>query len=87
MALNKTVTATNGVSGEYWRVAEITYLPKKMVSFNVFLYLSQVARDGGCTPMDVLTYTVHGANIEGCAVTFCYNHLKTLPEFEGATNV
>lgn len=83
MALQATITTNQGitVSSAYCRVADVS-LSKDTMSFSLWLYA-----DKEKAPFEKKTFTsaydLNGSN----PIKQAYEHLKTLPEFAGATDV
>lgn len=83
MALSKTLTAETGVqvNDAYFRVENLVVTPKQSMTFLVRGYVSTdypafYNKDFNC-----------GHNLDnGNVIAQAYEHLKTLPEFSGATD-
>lgn len=84
MALEKTVSTPHGFLSEnsYHRVENIKIRNKNLMAFHVKIYKSK----DDSTPFDLIAfecnYDLSGEN----PIRQAYKHLKTLPEFAGATD-
>ena len=83
MALSKTITTVHGFEAvdAYHRVESVSLVGKDQISFHVRSY---AAPDTPFFQEDVLSapYELSGGN----PLSQAYEHLKTLPEFEGAVD-
>ena len=83
MALEKTMSTVHGftASNAYHRVEAVSLVGKDKISFHVRSYTAQ---DKPFFVEEVLStkYDLDGAN----PIKQAYEHLKTLPEFAGATD-
>jgi len=83
MALSKTIETVHGFQAlnAYHRVEAVSLISKEQISFHARSY---TASDKPFFAEQVITapYQLDGAN----PIKQAYNHLKTLPEFAGATD-
>lgn len=90
MALCKTIRQHDGVSTSYHRVAFIQIATNSHNSIAVFSYVDEESRRTERTS-DYSPYCVSTTyELEYCptmTVELAYEFLKTLPEFEGATDI
>ena len=90
MALKKEIRQMDGVPTDYHRIAFIQITTNQQNSIAVFSYVNEdsrrEARTLECQPYCVsITYeTEYSPNM---TVELAYEYLKTLPEFEGATDI
>lgn len=90
MALIKQQKQTSGVLANYWRITRVEFdASHEYINVTASLYLSKEERLAGSEPVvrtDVRFKPVtldDLANAENLKV-FCYDKLKTLPDFAGA---
>ena len=97
MALYKPTTLNTGITADYYRISELTAVKLK-IRIKVALYISAQARADGKAPLMENCYQkVVGALPQGFSFTAsgyeanfydeAYEFLKTLPMFDGATDV
>lgn len=87
MALQKQISTDYGIDGNYIKITNIN-ANKESVSMTVHLYASQTARANTSQPLT--GYVFECALPTGTGndlLVDLYAHLKTLPEFAGATDV
>lgn len=91
MALNKAIKQPDGVTTNYHRVLFVQITTNRQNSIAVLSYVDEESRamdqvDDSATPYkQSITYeTVYSPNM---TVEMAYEYLKTLPEFEGATDI
>lgn len=90
MALFKTIRQADGVTTNYHRIAFVQITTNQQNSIAVFSYVDEdsrrTAQDPDARPYCVaVTYeTEYSPNM---TVELAYEYLKTLPEFEGATDI
>jgi hypothetical protein len=84
MAIKKTVTTSFGVDVQnaYHRVGAINLTKKNAMSFSVGVFVDNVCKTPVRTESYACTYDLSGNN----PLAQAYGHLKTLPEFAGATD-
>jgi len=93
MALQKSHTLPSDVSGNYWKVAQITFDAKAgILNALVELYKDQAARTAEKQPMlqqfHVFTgVTAAATEVEANVVAYVYEQLKLLADFDSATDV
>ena len=83
MALKKTITTAHGIeiADAYHRVEAVRLQGKSQITFNVYAY-ADPAKQFISESLEVAPYALTGAN----PIAQAYEHLKTLPEFAGATD-
>jgi hypothetical protein len=96
MALQLTEEMPSGVSGNYFRIENIRLLADS-TQCTVVLYKDSAARTADKAPLKIQTFEfVAGDNpceiatmdlADSNPFKLCYDKLKTLPEFSGATDV
>tara|TARA_Y100000310_G_scaffold344092_1_gene455064 strand:+ start:293 stop:568 length:276 start_codon:yes stop_codon:yes gene_type:complete len=91
MALNKTRTTGYGIDAAYWRVVgyQVHYDIADSVAVDVTImgYPNKASRDAEVQPLDVVNKRItFGANADVTRANV-YPQLKTLDEFENATDV
>lgn len=90
MALRKQIRQMDGVPTNYHRIAYIQITTNSHNSIVVFSYVDEESRRSPRTPefspyCQAVTYdTDYSPNM---SVELAYEYLKTLPEFEGATDI
>ena len=84
MALKKTIQSSFGIEipNAYHRVGRIQIVSKSEMSFATNAFVNGDANIPVETKSHNCTYALDGGN----AIAQAYNHLKTLPEFSGATD-
>ena len=84
MALEKSVVSPQGFDAlqAYHRVENIGFLQKTNMTFNVVSYKNKDTNTEFARNNVSIEYDIDGAN----PIKQAYNHLKTLPEFAGATD-
>jgi hypothetical protein len=84
MALEKSVVSPQGFDAlqAYHRVENIGFLQKTSMTFNVVSYKNKTSTTEFARSHVSMQYDVNGAN----PIKQAYEHLKTLPEFAGATD-
>ena len=84
MAIKKTVTTSFGVNVQnaYHRVGAINLTKKNAMSFSVGVFVDNVCKTPVRTESYACAYDLSGEN----PLAQAYAHLKTLPEFSGATD-
>ena len=102
MAIKKNVTASNGIVTEYHRIAMIKIDTNQQNTILIHSYLSEAGRqiekdytagvyddleEGMMTWPYVSAQYIHCEYDGEMTVTKAYEHLKTLPEFEGSIDV
>lgn len=92
MALRKKITLDNGISLNYHRIASLHVTTNVLNTIEVKSYVNQKQRtkDAPSTEdIDVYTRTqfLTCDYDQNMSVVSAYEYLKTLPEFEGATDV
>ena len=96
MALSKPIELPNGIVLNYHRVCDIQTTVNQQINIQVASYINQAKRQEeqeaykNGTGMNVFIegswYTTEYTD-EGMSTPGAYAYLKTLPEFEGATDV
>jgi hypothetical protein len=83
MALKKTITTNHGINviDAYHRVGSVRLQGKSQITFNVYVY-ADPTKQFISESLEVAPYDLTGAN----PLAQAYEHLKTLPEFAGATD-
>lgn len=90
MALSKAIRQSDGVTTNYHRIAFIQITTNRQNSIAVFSYVDEESRRNDDNPefspyCKSITYeTSYSPNM---TVELAYEYLKTLPEFEGATDI
>lgn len=98
MALSKSIALSNGITVDYHRVVSVTNVTNVQLTVEVGSYTSEdmrlaekasaLSRDaGGADPYISTSWFVVDPYREGMDVSEAYAYIKTLPEFEGATDV
>lgn len=102
MALNKEITESNGVVTTYHRIAMVKIDTNQENTILIHSYLSESARqiekdyasgvyenieEGGMNWPYVSSRYITCDYNEAMTIPNAYSYLKTLPEFEGATDV
>lgn len=102
MAIKKSVTASNGIVTEYHRIAMVKIDTNQQNSILVHSYLSDAGRQiekdyaaGLYNDLEegMMNWPYVNAQYLDCAydgemtISKAYGYLKTLPEFEGATDI
>lgn len=89
MALNKPIRQDNGITLNYHRIQFIQSSINSHTSIAVLSYVDEPSREmeGTDTPPYKEAITYETDYIENMTVEDAYNYLKTLPEFEGATDI
>ena len=85
MALKKNIQSEHGISvnDAYHRVENVLFIGKEQISFNVRSYINSEAKFLPVKDLGlVCDYNLIGNN----PIAQAYQHLKTLPEFAGATD-
>lgn len=94
MALQISKETQTGASGNYWKISRIE-IGYNYSLVNILLFIDSTARQADKQPLQQVSFTFSGidnpctpAALETeSAYILCYNKLKTLPEFDGATDV
>ena len=90
MALYKEIRQDDGVTTSYHRIMYITITTNEQNSIVVMSYVDGEARDTEKQSMSVQPYhkaaTYEIPYDPGMTIEDAYEYLKTLPEFEGATD-
>lgn len=90
MAIFKEIRQEDGVVTNYHRILFIQSTINRQTSIAVLSYVDSVARNSertnASTPPYQKSITYEIDYIEGMTVEDAYNYLKTLPQFEGATD-
>jgi hypothetical protein len=83
MALEKTITTKHGIeiTNAYFRVGEIRLIGKSRIEFNVYVH-ADPSKPFVSESIEDASYDLNGGN----PIQQAYEHLKTLPEFEGAVD-
>lgn len=88
MALYKKIKQRDGVETNYHRIAFIQITPNKQNSIVVLSYTDQQAREGEKESVELNPYktskTYETDYSDGMTVKDAYNHIKALPDFDGA---
>jgi hypothetical protein len=90
MALQLSEEQADGQTGEYWRITQIIWQPSEVVTVSVELYKDSTARSGGKAAMARRSYQLSCsvADLEvNYVIEHCYDQLKLLADFSGATDV
>ena len=102
MAIKKTVTAPNGIVTEYHRIAMVKIDTNQQNTLLIHSYLSEAGRQiekdyaaGLYNDIDegMINWPYVNAKYLNCeydgemTIIKAYEYLKTLPEFEGATDI
>lgn len=90
MALRKPIKQSDGVTTNYHRVAFVQITTNRQNSIAVFSYIDEASR----RDMDTAESRPYCASITyeteyspNMTIELAYEYLKTLPEFEGATDI
>ena len=90
MALKKAIRQADGVTTSYHRIAFIQITTNRQNSIAVFSYVDEDSRHADRT-IDSRPYcqsvTYETDYSPNMTVELAYEYLKTLPEFEGATDI
>lgn len=91
MALNKPILQEDGVVTNYHRILSVKATVNSHNSIAVISYINEAARSCESSG-EVMTPYRQGATFEtdydeSMTPTKAYDYLKTLPEFEGATDI
>lgn len=102
MALQLEKELDNGVSGDYWKIINIS-LSNKRLDISIGLYVDKVTRDGGKKPLDVILKSFiigekpedstdnYITNVEvlaeECIYHVAYSRLKEDMDFEGSIDL
>ena len=97
MGLQLSKTLSSGHTADYWRITLLRLLKNGVTECQVELYKDQAAAADNKAAVDGLSYTWEDAD-NPCTISamdvvasnpfhLCYEKLKTLPEFSGATDV
>lgn len=83
MAVKKTVTTHHGFVAidAYHRIENVTVVDKNKINFHVRLYVDK-NKPFFDEAVFISVYDIDGAN----PIKQAYDYIKTLPEFEGATD-
>ncbi len=94
MALSKDISTQYGVNASYWRVIDVRLnVANKFAEVLVGGYLSAEARADNKLPLQTLVFSVSPDGYDASfatnenAIRQSYQHLKTLEQFQGATDV
>lgn len=91
MALQKEIRQSDGVTTNYHRILFITITPNRQNSIAVLSYVDDEARESEKENVISQPYqksvTYETAYNPNMTVETAYEHLKTLPAFEGAIDV
>ena len=89
MAIQKELQISTGNTGSYWRVKDVKILNgSDLVCATLELWKDQATRGAeGKAPMAKPVYTLDIGNLEGDIVSKCYEAIKLLEQFQGATDV
>lgn len=91
MALYKEVRQDDGVTTSYHRILYLTQTVNRQNSIAVLSYVDSEARDGEKDGEFLQPYckavTYETAYNPDMTVEAAYDYLKTLPDFEGATDI
>ena len=90
MALYKTIKQPDGVTTNYHRVAFVQITTNRQNSIAVFSYVDENSRKDDEIPEAspyCVSVTYETAYCPTMTVELAYEFLKTLPEFEGATDI
>ena len=85
MALGKEIKQDDGVTTTYHRILFIQITTNRQNSIAVFSYIDEESRQSVHPYCRAVTYETDYD--ETMTIEDAYNYLKTLPEFEGATDV
>lgn len=89
MALLKPITQEDGVTTSYHRILFLQQTVNRQNSIAVLSYVNDTSRQsemtGGYPYKKAITYETDYN--EAMTIESAYDYLKTLPEFEGATDV
>lgn len=92
MALIKSITTEIGISANYWKITQINILADRMVGVSVACYIDEQNRLDGYKPVLTRDYTIDIScenpqiNLDNPIFAELYTYLKTLPDFDGATD-
>ena len=90
MALKKSITTDHGFNAPdcYFVIEALDYHKNGQNTATVMAYKDVQARDAGAAPLKQLFYKVE-LDVKGNqnVITQCYNAIKSLPEFQGASDV
>lgn len=87
MALQKTISTSFGVNGDYVKIHKFT-ADKDNVQIDVQMFVDQAARNAGNSPIKYWQFsTALPTGTSNDIMVDLYDHLKTLPEFSGAVDV
>jgi hypothetical protein len=92
MALVKPAESTSGVTGEYWRVISFGLTQHmepgiKNIRVTACLYLDQAARFDNKSPLDMQEFSfLESSPITDPPLTYAYNKVKALDQFQGSVD-
>lgn len=93
MALQLSTTLNTGCSGNYWRIYEVRVdRNRQTITMQVYLYLTQAARETGLMPLSAATYVLSGTDYTTVMastnfIQALYDYLKAQPQFSGEVDV
>lgn len=90
MALKKAIRQPDGVTTNYHRIAFIQITTNQQNSIAVFSYVDEDSRRSNADPESrpyCVSTTYETGYSPNMTVELAYEFLKTLPEFEGATDI
>ena len=91
MALYKEIVQNDGVTTKYHRILYLHVTTNRQNSIAVLSYVDNTSRDNEKDAVLIQPYqkavTYETAYDPAMTVESAYNYLKTLPEFEGATDI
>ena len=89
MALRKQIETESGLSGNYWKITNISFSPGKNLQVYMTLFASQEARlaeKKGVT-IRIFEGVTQPNSFDTNLIAHCYNQLKQLDEFSGSVDV
>lgn len=89
MALSKSIRQGNGITLNYHRIQFVQSTINSHTSIAVLSYVDEPSREmeGTDTPPYKEAATYETDYVENMTIEDAYGYLKTLPEFEGATDI
>lgn len=87
MALHLSKELNNGVEVSYWKIDSYSLnVTEGRLLISIGIYMNKTARDTGKRPVKTIDILMDSSS-KDVLMTDAYNHLKTLPEFAGSSDV
>lgn len=91
MALNKSITLDNGIQTEYHRILFIASTINSQISIAVVSYINkdlrELEKNNAAADIYKSVKTFEKPYSENFTISEAYEYLKTLPDYEGATDI